>query len=460
MDLQARFEAFVAERDLLARDAPVVVGVSGGVDSVALLHLLVGAGFQPVAVHVNYGLRGAESDADEALVRELCTARDVELHVERAVPDGGNTQEAARNVRYEAFGRLARRTGARAVATAHHRGDQAETLLLNLFRGTGPVGLGGMPVRRRLTPGSAVEVVRPLLFATRAAITAYAEACGLLWREDASNREGDYRRTALRHTILPAIEAVFGESVQQHVAAAADLVRAHLDSGAALAPGAALDSLSMHTDGGWILAVTPLSAYPAAVRRGLLIEALRRWAPLAPRTADSVRELDGLLDAQPGRCVVWPGLTVWRDRSHLVFTTETVSEPEPLAVGHGSTVAATGTLCVEPTALPERYSASRFVEYVAAERLRFPLTLRPWREGDVLKPLGMDGHKNVSDLLTDCKVPPQERARQLVLTHGGEIVWVVGHRLAEAFRVRPESARVVRLAWTPGKAVDGEEGAG
>ena len=456
MALLTRFEAFVAEHDLIARDRPIVVGVSGGVDSVTLLHLLTASGFQSVAVHVNYGLRGAASEADEALVRDLCAAWEVPLRVERVRLAEGNVQAEARAARYAAFGRTAEEAGAQTVATAHHRGDQAETLLLNLFRGAGPAGLAGMPLRRPLAPGSSVEVVRPLLFAPRAEIAAYAATHALRWREDASNHEGDYRRTTLRETIIPALEAAFGDGVRDRLADTADRFRAYLDSGAALASDAALDALARRSDGGWALPVAVLRAEPVVVRHGLVLEALRRWAPEAPRSAAAVQEIGALVEAQPGRSVVWPGVTVWRDRDRLVFVPQPAAVPERQAVTLGTTVTAAGILAVEEGRRPERFEASPCAEYADAGRLRFPLTLRPWQPGDTLQPLGLDGSKKVSDLLTDRKVPPQHRAHQLVLVSGGEIVWVVGHRLADPFRVRPETRRVVRLTWTPTNALDGE----
>ncbi len=459
MSLSRRVAAFAAERGLLAPGEAVVVGVSGGVDSVTLLHVLVEAGFRPIAAHVNYGLRGADSEEDEALVRFLCAAWGVPLHVERATLSG-SVQAEARRVRYGFFARVAAETGAAKVATAHHRDDQAETLLLHLFRGAGPRGLAGMPVRRPLASGSPVEVVRPLLLASRAEIEAYAREHGLRWREDASNVEGSYRRTALRRDVLPAIEEVFGEDVRERLATTAELLRAFLDSGAALAAGGALDEVQGDLDGLPALSTAALRAMPEVQRRGVLLDALRRLAPDAPRSAATVSEIEALLEAQPGRRVVWPSLTVWRDREHLVFEPgESGAEPFEASVAPGRTETPFGALDVELLPEPPRsFDPSPWVEVVDADRLGFPLALRSWRPGDAFRPLGLEGEKKVSDLLTDRKVPPQERARQLVLLSGGAVVWVVGHRLGEAFGVGPGTRRAARLVWRPAGGVDADRG--
>lgn len=456
--LRTRVAAFIAEHGLIEPGARVVVGVSGGMDSVVLLQILQELGYEPVVAHVNYGLRGEASDADEALVRAAAEERAAPCHVHRVWLDGENVQAEARVVRYGFFGEVAEEVGAAVVATAHHRDDQAETLLLNLFRGSGPAGLAGIPVRRSLAPGSEISVVRPLLGVGREAIAAYARTRGLRWREDASNASGDYRRNVVRHDLLPRIAQHFGEGVGARIARTADLVRAYLDSGAALSAASLLDAASESLADGWALRIDVLAEQPETVRRGLLLEALRRWAPEAPRSAAAVGALDALLDAQPGRRIAWTGVTVWRERERLAFVPTTADESSEwtVEVGETDTETATplGTLRVEPLdRVPDRFDTAPTVEVVDADRVRWPLTLRPWRDGDVFQPFGLDGHKKVSDVLTERRVPPHRRARQLVLLSEGEVVWVVGHRLGAQVAVDGRTQRVVRLVWIPTDAL-------
>jgi tRNA(Ile)-lysidine synthase len=439
---------------LLAPGTPVVVGASGGLDSTALLDLLCRADLRPVAAHVNYGLRGADSNGDERFVRSLCADAEVPCFVHRARPDGDNVQARARAIRYRFFGDVAKDVGASVVMTAHHRDDQAETLLLHLFRGTGPVGLAGIPASRPLTPGSDVTVVRPLLHVGRSEIEAYARARALRWREDASNREADYRRNVVRHEILPLVEQRFGGATNS-IARTASLLRDYLDAGAALAPDAALDAIAEPVEGGCRLCLDGLRAQPETIRRGLLLEALRRWLPAAPRSAATVRELAALLDAQPGRKIEWPGGTVWREREHIAFVPTADAEREvDVEITLGETWTPFGTLLADPLgAVPTAFDPSPLVEVVDGDALRWPLRLRTWRSGDALRPLGLDGQKKVSDLLTERRVPSHRRARQLVLLSEGEVVWVVGHRLSALVAVGPETQHPVRLAWNPHEAL-------
>ena len=417
----------------------VVVGVSGGVDSTVLLRLLHEGDVPVVAAHVNYGLRGDASEADEVFVRAMADEIGVPVEVRRVMlPEGGNRQEAAREARYAFFQVVAEQHGAEAVAVGHTQDDQAETVLLHLFRGTGPRGLAGMPPERPLAPDSPIRLIRPLLDTPRTEIEALARARGWTWREDASNADARYRRNALRATLLPEIEAVFGPGASARIAATAGKVRALLDTN----PDEVSDTLSL----GMLRESAPVH------RHARYLDVLRQRAPEAPRRAAAVAELDALLDAQPGTRIVWPDVVVWRDREALVFAPPSAKNASAWPVMLGSP---TGTpwgvftatpLEERPEALPQGASE----EVVDAAVLRLPLVLRRWRDGDRFRPLGMEGTKLVSDLLTERRVPPSERAGQLVLCAGDAIVWVVGHRLAHDARMQPDSQRAVRLTWTSG----------
>lgn len=445
----------IEEHGLIEPGARVVVGVSGGVDSVVLLRVLLGLGYDAVAAHVNYTLRGAASDGDEAFVRALCSRLGVPCHVARfdtaAEAHGNSVQATARALRYDFFARLAAAYACRAVAVAHHMDDQAETVLLNLFRGTGLEGLAGMPVRRRLSPDSDAALVRPFLGVRRSAIEALARGEGWDWRTDASNAGPKYRRSVLRTQFLPLAEEHFGAATPEHIAQAAGFVRAYLDGVWQGSFEAAWEACAGAGEGA--LALAALRALDPAMRGRVFLEALRRWLPGAPAQASTVAGLEALMQAQVGGRVALLQGTVWREREHLVFRTQQQApgEAEVRPLPYEGAVGVPGGVVVlrRVDGRPSVLDAGDDTVYVDAERVAPPLLLRPWRPGDRLQPLGMNHRKKVSDLLTERKVPSHERADIRVVCSGEDIVWVVRHRLDHRVRIRPETRSIAKIEYIP-----------
>ena len=451
---------YIEHHDLLSDGATVLVAVSGGADSMVCLSVLQRLGYDLHALHANYGLRDG-ADSDEALVRRWCDEQDpsvpltvVSLDAEaRAEAENESLQEAARRLRYEALSERAENSGASAVATGHHRDDQAETLLLNLVRGSGPEGLAGMRPSRPLQDIPSVSLVRPLLDASRDDIEAYAEATDLPWRTDPTNRSLDYDRGVMRTEILPRLDDHF-EGARAPLARSASLMREYVDQ--ALRPALEKRMVEGFVDcdsGGW-LSLDALTDEPPVWRRRLLLEALRRTLPTASYSYAMADELDALVDAQVGRRVeVGPG-TVWRERTGLRFMPSAAAPDTvpPTPVDWNDPVQIPqGTLWVERCGDPPESldSGSPHVAYADAHRLGADLTVRSWTDGDRVWPLGLDGTKAVSDLLTDAQVPPHRREGICVLRTADHIAWVVGHRLDHRVRVRPETEQVARLVLRP-----------
>ncbi|MFB6278978.1 MAG: tRNA lysidine(34) synthetase TilS, partial [Salinibacter sp.] len=411
-------------------------------------------------LHANYGLReGADADAD--LVRRWCHEQSpsvpltvVSLDAEaRAAAENESLQEAARRLRYDALAEHAREINAAAVATGHHRDDQAETLLLNLVRGSGPEGLAGMRPARPLQNAPSVSLVRPLLDARRADIEAYAEAVDLPWCTDPTNRSLDYDRGVMRTEILPRLADHF-DGVRDRLARSASLMQEYVDQALRPALEARMDEAFVDCEAGGWLALEALTDEPPVWRRRLLLEALRRSLPTASYSSARAEALDALVDAQVGRRVETRDGAVWRERTGLRFLPADAA-PErvpPTPVDWGEPVSIPqGTLRIEacagrPAALD---SGSPHVAYADAARLGTSPTVRTWTDGDRIRPLGLDGTKTVSDLLTDAQVPSHRRRGVCVLCTADRIAWVVGHRLDHRVRVRPDTEQVARLVLRP-----------
>ena len=421
----------------------ILVGVSGGIDSVVLLDVLQELEYACEVIHVNFQLRGSESDRDEAFVTELCARRNVNIHVHQAPARSHATstscsiQMAARELRHDLFAKTAMECGISAVAVGHHRDDQSESLLINLNRGTGPEGIAGMRPRRSLN--NQVALLRPLLAESRASIRAYAEGRGLRWREDISNQDDTYLRSRMRLNVLPHLNAqalarssrlmgqwadqVIIPMIQEHFAAASE---------------------------GQSLNISYLKGLPEVLAHRLVIEGLRTWMPDAPADEALAAKIMGLINAQPGKRIETGGGAVWRDQSHLAFADLAMNQPvqkqelfsdsSPVSVPGGQL-----RLCVT-TAQPAEFSDPDVV-WLDAEMLRLPLTVRSWKSGDRIHPFGMEGTKKVSDLLTDAAVPSSRRAHVPVVCSGDDIAWVVGYRMSHEFRITESTRRYARLCF-------------
>lgn len=451
--LPAAFDAFVARCGLLPASGPVVVAVSGGVDSMVLLDRLAESHAPLHVCHVNYGLRGEESDRDEVLVRAAAERYEARFHVRREDPRSGRSsvQDRARRIRYRFFHDVAAEIGAGTVAVGHHLDDQAESILLGLFRGAGPRGLRGMTPRRRLSREGDIVLVRPLLVFTRAEIEAWARFSGIAWREDASNLGRSYLRNRVRHDLIPALNGVFGGSVLNRIARFGELMAGYAELEEALLADACTDSGDTV-----VVLLSTLNHLPRILQGRVVLDALARVCPDCIASRAISERILRLRDAQVGRRVQIGSARVFRDREALVFRARTKPFAEIRLTVPGSVDVPLGRItarerigmAVDWTALtPE-------TALLDADRLNPPLAVRVWRHGDRMRPLGAPGSRKVSDILTDARVGLATRSERLVVTSGDSIVWIPGVCIAEACKIGPQTRRVVELTWTTGSAAE------
>ncbi|MEQ1746548.1 MAG: tRNA lysidine(34) synthetase TilS [Saprospiraceae bacterium] len=442
MDLLHRFNDFAEHRGLLDAGSHVLAAVSGGVDSVVLAHLL-GQRKRPFGIaHCNFCLRGTESDGDEAFVRDLAEKWGVSLFVRRfdtqkyATENGLSIQMAARELRYRWFESTRESNGFDCIATGHNLNDSVETTLLHIARGTGLTGLGGMPDRNG-------NVVRPLLFATRADIRNYAAANGLSWQEDSSNADVYYVRNAVRHRLLPQFEnlnpAFLANAAEtQRRVRAADANLQHL-----------LRGLLEKTDdtGVFCLRKTALAALPS------LPDALFDLLQPHGFTGDQARQMAEGLHHTGSEWHAPSGYRLVVDRDVLLLTDQAAAESESVQVQADDLLVRTpdgGRLALMPAVPGASWPTEDSTVVVDADILRFPLLLRRWKPGDAFQPSGMAGKsQKLQDFFTNKKLSRLEKEQAWVLEDVEKrIVWIVGMRLDERFRVNAESSKLLKLNWT------------
>ena len=270
--LFSRFKKFVAEHHLASEGEGIVLAVSGGIDSMAMLNLFAAAAkamrFRLVAAHVNHGLRGSESDADEKLVCDECARLGVRFESERLRPRnrGANLQSSARELRYRYIGEVAALCDARIIATAHQKDDQAETILLHLIRGSGLKGLSGMEPRTARGP---LVLIRPMLFASRGDIASWVEKHGVPFREDASNAKDVYTRNRIRHLLIPML-AEFNPRIVEALAGMGERLSLDEEALSLVAWEAFRDAASVVEQGRAVLRCGALAPYPKGVRMRVL----------------------------------------------------------------------------------------------------------------------------------------------------------------------------------------------
>lgn len=430
----------------------LLVALSGGADSVALLLLLHEMGYPVHALHCNFELRGTASDGDEAFCRRLCHAHDIPLSVKHfrtrsyAQRHGISIEMAARELRYQWFAEVAATQGAQAVCVAHHRDDNIETLLLNLIRGTGIHGLTGMrPVSQWTINSSQLSIVRPLLEVSRAEIEAWLTERDQTWVTDSTNLDPDAAlRNKIRLQLLPLMEEM-NPRVRESLAETAH----RLAEAEALMGDAVRDISSEVSQPDGSLSVSALKQ--ATSSQTVLHEILH------PRgyTAEQVRDIHDTMEGESGK--LWEsrqGHRLLRDRGRLLMQD---TDRAATATPAGGTFLPLDGLYEGPFGLrllirrqaidPATFDIPRDAHTACfdLEKLTLPLALRLTREGDRFQPFGMNGTRLVSDLMTDHKLSLFDKERQLLVTSGDRIAWVVGLRAAAGFEVDSSTRHVITL---------------
>ncbi len=453
------------QRDgLLSAGDRVLVAVSGGPDSVALLQALCACreslGVALAVVHCDHGLRGGESTDDAAWVERL--ARNLglpffrkTLHLPLVLRErrGESVQAVARERRYACLGDVADAWGADKVAVGHTQDDQVETVLMGMLRGTGLAGLSGMPVRRH------PRVIRPLLHVSRAELLRYLEEKGCGFRMDSSNADPKYLRSRIRHELVPLLKTL-NPGVTRALSRQAAVLRdehRYLDDVA----GAMLDSATVRHEEGLVVSRAGLLAVPVPIQRRMILHAAARLRPEPLRCEAVETVLRHVVHGISGSTARFGRLDVAREYDRITFIeTPTAHEgrvrPDlsclwsfPGSIrwpGTGQTIEGAVRL-VEGVSFPRDAS----VAYLDADRFGHDLTVRSWRPGDYFFPHGMGGRrKKIQDFFSDAKVRQSMRRTVPLVVAPEGILWVGGYRADHRFRVMPATRRVavVRLCST------------
>jgi len=433
-----KLNQFISNNGLFTKKDKLLLAFSGGIDSVVLAHLLKDAGYNFELAHCNFKLRGKESDADEKFCEDFakknklkirCAQFNTKAYVKKS---GASVQMAARELRYNWFIEQAKQNKFNFILTAHHANDNIETLLINLIRGTGINGLKGIPHKQNM-------IARPLLFASKDLITDYAKKNKLTYRNDSSNDEVKYKRNYLRHEIVPglkklnpALENTFENNIRLFKQSAT-VVKQFVNE--------KREEIVTEKDGCYQIDVKKLLKEESAE---LL---LHEWlSPKGFNSSQTEQILKSLAAKLSGKLFFSETHKALIDRDFIFIekTNDKISDKEflikdlsdfkklPFKVNAGLTSS-------------KKIISQKKVAQIDFEKRGFPLKIRKWKAGDKFMPLGMNGFKKISDFLINQKLNRFEKENIWLLLSKNEVVWVIGQRLDDRYKINPDTKKILKL---------------
>lgn len=440
--IEERVFSYIEKYNMIEAGSQVIVGISGGGDSVCLLFLLSRyqkrKPFHLLGVHVNHGIRGQEALRDQEYARELCERLGVSFTAYTySVPaiarqEKRSLEETGRMVRRKAFEEKAASLGNRAViALAHHENDNAETVLHNLIRGTKTAGMGGIHPVQKIREG--VTYIRPLLKVTREEIEAYLRQQQIHWMTDSTNQELEYTRNRIRHKILPEMEKINPKAVR-HIAQAADTFQAIEEYLTEQADMLYREYVERKENGYWIrkelfLEKELMQSY---VIRMVLEQAADRKQDL---TAFHVESILSLRKGRTGASVSLPGGVLASQVYGNLYIRIPVSGEEPLRALELE------IFPWENQQIPEK-TYTKWFDY---DKIKSSLEIRHRKPGDFLTITDTGGKKKLKDYMIDCKIPREEREKLTLLADGSHILWVVGYRISQYYKVTSQTKTVLKV---------------
>ncbi|MFK7834160.1 MAG: tRNA lysidine(34) synthetase TilS [Winogradskyella sp.] len=415
----------------------LILAISGGIDSVVLAHLCKSLNLNFSLAHCNFKLREADSDKDEAFILDLAEQLDVEVFIQHfdtaayAKQNKRSIQMAARELRYDWFKDLAEQLQFDYILTAHHADDNLETFLINFTRGTGLNGLTGIPIIND-------NIVRPLLPFSREAIEIYAKKESISWREDASNASRKYLRNKLRHEVIPILKEINPQlldsfqNTTNHLNDTADIVEESLD---AVLKRAIID-MDNNAISFKVIQFKKLNNPKAYLFEMFKDYGFTQW-----------NDIVDLLDAESGKQIVSNTHRLVKHRETIILTDIPHSEKREASIlineDHKTIETPIGHLSFET--VDEISKTSKSSIYVDKEKLNFPLELRLWKTEDTFQPLGMAGKKKISKYLKDEKLSLVEKENTWLLTSNNKVVWVIGKRADERFKVTEKTKEILKI---------------
>jgi tRNA(Ile)-lysidine synthase len=418
----------------------LLCAVSGGMDSVAMLRVLVELGLNCGIAHCNFKLRGKESDRDEEFVRKLAEQFELPIFVttfdtlDYAHKNNLSVQMAARELRYDWFEKVREENNYDYIAVAHHADDEIETVLINLIRGTGISGLTGISSLNG-------RVLRPLIKVWNKDIADYCKTYKLKYRNDSSNSETKYARNLLRHQVIPLLEQInpgFKQTMNdniEHFSATEKLINSRADE--------LQDKFVVIDDE--TVRINIVAMPDSVFKHGIFFEMMRNLG----FNATEASEIERLRDSQSGKMLIVNDLRVLKDRGEILIEKNELKQEQDISIPYGTRfISEPIVLNIEYVRISMLYNIPK-TENIACldiEKLKFPLQLRKWKDGDKFMPLGMQNFKKLSDFFSDLKFSIFDKEDTWLLCSDEDIAWIIGYRIDDRFKITPDTRDVLKLS--------------
>jgi tRNA(Ile)-lysidine synthase len=439
---------FIARHNLIAENDRILAAFSGGADSVFLLTFLFKFRkkykIQVAAFHLNHMLRKKAAFNDEEFCRNFCSEHKIPFYYDRidvkaaALNEGISVEEAGRNTRYSLLQQTAEKEGFHRIATGHNMDDNTETILLNLFKGTGIKGISGIPYTRG-------KIIRPLLNISKEDIRLYLQESEISYLTDKSNLTIDYERNFIRNKVIPLVQKRINPSLNEAVFRSSEVLKGiagYIEKEVQNVSGEIIEE-----EGDILkLDLEKLTRMDSELIPEILKSTIERNFGVQ-LTFNDIQSVFSLVDKPSGKGTnLQGGIRAEREREHLVFYILRQEAATHLEITTGSHCKINGkTLFIEQWTKKIEISVNRNVEFISGDKLDNKFIIREWKRGDKFTPLGMSGSVKVSDFLNSQKIPLFKKKRELVLTDGKDIIWVIGHRINEKFKIKPDTQKVLKL---------------
>ena len=418
--LKKIFDTFLSNNNIDSK-SKFLFAVSGGVDSMVCLHIGKKLGLEMGIAHVNFQLRGDESDLDSEMVKKYCTQNKLPFHLmeidtkKHALDEKLSIQEAARNIRYSFFDSILTDNNYDYIVTAHHQEDNIETLFLHLNRGSGVKGLSGIPSKRN-------QIIRPLLSVQKKQIIEYANQNKVPYREDSSNKELKYDRNFIRNKVLPSIKEQFPE-FHKNASNSISLINEEYRLFIAMI-NEKIDPLVENTDNGYRI------KFDKSIPELAWYHHLKKYGFNRSQIYNLVSN-----DHQVGKKFQANDYILYIDRDYWIIQKPINIDSTIYNIPINTNLDHPINIDCRSIKKPKHLKSSKEIAYFDLDKLTFPLELRKWMPGDKIKPIGMKGFKKVSDLLIDLKVPLPEKQKIYVLLSNKKIIWVIGKKISNDFLI-------------------------